>query len=118
MSALRFWGERFSRTNTYVIFTKKTQKELPPLFGASFKRESQFFSTAACAFNIFVPAIRRGLWQIRLFGGLCYPSLFLNFQDDLPGCSLRSFTTSKVGDLNIDRQMDIVNTGLNAPYYL
>jgi len=84
MSALRFWGERFSRINTYLIFTKKTQKELPPLFGASFKRESQFFSTAACAFNIFVPAIRRGLWQIRLFGGLCYPSLFLNFQDDLP----------------------------------
>jgi len=54
MSAPRFWGGRLSRTKIYVIFTKKTQKELPPLFGASFKRESQFFSTAACAFNIFV----------------------------------------------------------------
>ncbi len=47
-----------------------------------------------------------------------YPSLFLNFQDDLPGCSLRNFTTSKVGDFDADRQMDIVNTELSAPYYL
>ena len=80
MSAPRFWGGRLSRTKIYVIFTKKTQKELPPLFGASFKRESQFFSTARYAF-IFSSAFG-GLWQACLFGRQDYPSLFLNFQDD------------------------------------